>query len=89
MANDRPYFDPRTGEQITADVFMQRYTAAAFIHVEHPPERAVAADMPGLKRYGATCPGCGVGVTNEGDVCAFCAEKPQYEAARRAMFNLG
>lgn len=76
-----PYFDPQTGERITADEFSLRYGAMAFLYCRRAAV-PVAATMPGLKQFGAKCPGCGVAVGAAGDVCSACAEKPQYAAPR-------
>jgi hypothetical protein len=90
----KPYFDPRTGEQITESQFIQRYTVNAFLWVEHPPEAAQTNSLPGITKFGPTCPGCGTGVAREvspgvGEPCAFCAEKPQFQQARAPMLQLG
>lgn len=85
----QPYYDPRSGEPITAAEFIERYTASAFIHVERPVQAGQTGDRPSLRQFGPKCPGCSTAVAREGDVCDFCAQKPQYERVRQPMFNVG
>lgn len=87
-------YDPHTGRQITEQEFANRY--GGVIHAEimrlAPRDTKVEqATVPGLKRFGATCPGCGVGVSREvqpgvGEPCPECRQKPQYQAP---MFQVG
>lgn len=79
------YFDPRSGEPLTRDQFMQRYGATAFAHVARPAMAATGtSDAPGLPSLGATCGGCGSAVAKKGDLCETCVEKPQYAAPKFA-----
>lgn len=77
IPHSRDYFDPRTGERITGDEFVRRYSITAFVHVEHPPAPK-ASTQPGLASF-PVCIGCGIAVEVKGDVCATCAQKPQYQ----------
>lgn len=74
------YFDPRTGEVITAHQFIERYTVNAFVFVERPTVAAPRPDMPGLTKFGFTCRGCGTSVEREGELCNECMHKPHLQS---------
>lgn len=79
----RPYFDPRTGAEITAEEFVQRYTVNAFIFVERDAVASVSdgtSGLPNLTKYGPVCRGCSTAVSTEGDLCPACVGKPQFQA---------
>lgn len=87
MISDRSvYYDPRSGEAITADEWVKRYTVNAFQWVER--DRAPitgTADAPGLKQFGARCPGCGTAVEVDGVPCPMCEDKPQFQAPKAML----
>lgn len=93
LTNDpRPYFDPQTGEQITAEQFVERYTVNAFVFVERTPEayaKPGTASLPGLKTFGGKCRYCGLGLAEGQTVCDTCAEKHNVNRAPSTSWAIG
>ena len=94
LTNDpRNYFDPRTGEEITADEFVQRYTVNAFVFVERPREPLAAPgrdpSLPSLKMQGGKCVYCGFGLAEGETVCVMCAEKHNVPQAPATSWAIG
>jgi hypothetical protein len=84
------YFDPRSGDPITGDEFIKRYTVNAFMFVERPKQAAQRAPtQPGLPAFGARCVGCGTSVPSLGETCAICSQKPEFAKMQRPMLELG
>ena len=82
----RHYFDPRTGDPISGEEFVRRYTVNAFMFVEHEPEPVRQATAPGLTKFGPVCQGCGTSVEREGLLCDMCRDKPHLQ---RPLLDLG
>lgn len=92
LTNDpRPYFDPRSGEEITAEEFVRRYTVNAFIFVERTATADTSADasLPRLKTLGGKCTYCGLGLAEGETVCEMCAEKHNINRAPATSWAIG
>lgn len=78
---DEPYFDPRTGEKITEQQWIERYSVTAFAYVARAPKPDLSKpDMPGLVGFSAVCKGCGTAVSKPGDLCDMCKDKPHLQS---------